>query len=75
MDEKLQHLDIGEFVLLLPDFLRSEEEHYKSVFEEDVTNRMASKDSRQEMEATVGYLESGKDRFVYNSTPISYQQF
>ncbi|NYS33262.1 bacteriocin-associated protein [Streptococcus danieliae] len=75
IDEKLQHLDIGEFVLLLPDFLRSEEGHYKSVFEEDVTNRMASKDSRQEMEATVGYLESGKDRFVYNSTPISYQQF
>ncbi|HGP9032354.1 TPA: DUF1430 domain-containing protein [Streptococcus pneumoniae] len=75
IEQKMNHLDIGEFVLLLPEHLRSEEEHYKSVFEDDLTSRMSSQDERQQMTATVGYLESGQDRFVYNTTPISYQQF
>ena len=74
-EQKMNHLDVGEFVLLLPEHLRSEEEHYKSVFEDDLTSRMSSQDERQQMTATVGYLESGQDRFVYNTTPISYQQF
>lgn len=75
IEQKMNHLNIGEFVLLLPEHLRSEEEHYKSVFEDDLTSRMSSQDERQQMTATVGYLESGQDRFVYNTTPISYQQF
>lgn len=75
IEQKMNHLYVGEFVLLLPEHLRSEEEHYKSVFEDDLTSRMSSQDERQQMTATVGYLESGQDRFVYNTTPISYQQF
>ncbi len=75
IEQKMNHLDVGEFVLLLPEHLRSEGEHYKSVFEDDLTSRMSSQDKRQQMTATVGYLESGQDRFVYNTTPISYQQF
>ncbi|VQO50581.1 bacteriocin-associated integral membrane protein [Streptococcus pneumoniae] len=75
IEQKMNHLDVGKFVLLLPEHLRSEEEHYKSVFEDDLTSRMSSQDERQQMTATVGYLESGQDRFVYNTTPISYQQF
>ena len=75
IEQKMNHLDVGEFVLLLPEHLRSEEEHYKSVFEDDLTSRMSSQDERQQMTATVGYLESGQDRFVYNTTPIFYQQF
>ena len=75
IEQKMNHLDVGEFVLLLPEHLRSEEEHYKSVFEDDLTSRISSQDERQQMTATVGYLESGQDRFVYNTTPISYQQF
>ncbi|TAA67199.1 bacteriocin-associated integral membrane family protein [Streptococcus sp. LQJ-218] len=75
IEQKMNHLDVGGVVLLLPEHLRSEEEHYKSVFEDDLTSRMSSQDERQQMTATVGYLESGQDRFVYNTTPISYQQF
>lgn len=75
IEQKMNHLNVGEFFLLLPEHLRSEEEHYKSVFEDDLTSRMSSQDERQQMTATVGYLESGQDRFVYNTTPISYQQF
>lgn len=75
IEQKMNHLDVGEFVLLLPEHLRSEEDHYKSVFEDDLTSRMSSQDERQQMTATVGYLESGQDRFVYNTPPISYQQF
>lgn len=44
-------------------------------FYDDLTSRMSSQDERHQMTATVGYLESGQDRFVYNTTPISYQQF
>ncbi|HEV1192096.1 TPA: bacteriocin-associated integral membrane family protein [Streptococcus pneumoniae] len=75
IEQKMNHLNVGEFVLLLPEHLRSEEEHYKSVFEDDLTSRISSQDERQQMTTTVGYLESGQDRFVYNTTPISYQQF
>ncbi|MBO4107946.1 bacteriocin-associated integral membrane family protein [Streptococcus suis] len=75
IEQKMNHLDVGEFVLLLPEHLRLEEEQYKSIFEDDLTSRMSSQDERQQMTATVGYLESGQDRFVYNTTPISYQQF
>ncbi|WP_303974010.1 bacteriocin-associated integral membrane family protein [Streptococcus merionis] len=75
IEEKVAHLATGEFVLLLPEHLRSEESHYKNIFEEDISHRMSSQDTRQEMVATVSYLESGHDRFVYNTTPISYQQF
>ncbi|HFV3679038.1 TPA: DUF1430 domain-containing protein [Streptococcus pneumoniae] len=75
IEQKMNHLNVGEFVLLLPEHLRSEEEHYKSVFEDDLTSCISSQDERQQMTATVGYLESGQDRFVYNTTPISYQQF
>lgn len=44
IEQKMNHLDVGEFVLLLPEHLRSEEEHYKSVFEDDLTSRMSSQD-------------------------------
>lgn len=75
IDDKIHHLTRGEFVLLLPESLRSEADYYRSVFEEDISARMSSPNQRQEMVATVAYLESGQDRFVYNTTPISYQQF
>ncbi|MET3558569.1 bacteriocin-associated integral membrane protein [Streptococcus rupicaprae] len=75
VEQKMNHLALGEFILLLPEHLRSEEEQYKSIFEDDLTSRMSSQDEQQPMTATVGYLESGQDRFVYNTTPISYQQF
>lgn len=74
-DDKIHQLTAGEFILLLPENLRSEESYYKALFEEDLTNRMSSQDTRQDMAATVYYLETGHDRFVYNTTPISYQQF
>ncbi|HEM5941937.1 TPA: bacteriocin-associated integral membrane family protein [Streptococcus suis] len=75
IEEKINRLETGEFILLLPEFLRSEEGDYKTKFEEDVSNRMADSDQGQQMVATVSYLEEGKNRFVYNTTPISYQQF
>ena len=61
--------------MLLPEHLRSEEEQYKSIFEDDLTSRMSSQDAQQPMTAMVGYLKSSQDRFVYNTPPISYQQF
>ncbi len=75
IEVRINQLATGEFVLLLPDHLRPEESHYKAMFEKDLTNRVSSQELRQEMVATVAYLETGQERFVYNTTPISYQQF
>lgn len=36
---------------------------------------MSSQDERQQMTATVGYLESGQDRFVYNTTLFLISSF
>ncbi|MDX5038851.1 bacteriocin-associated integral membrane family protein, partial [Streptococcus suis] len=41
IEQKMNHLDVGEFVLLLPEHLRLEEEQYKSIFEDDLTSRMS----------------------------------
>ncbi|EHI70269.1 hypothetical protein STRIC_2347 [Streptococcus ictaluri 707-05] len=75
IEHKLNQLTTGEFVFLLPEKLRSKEKHYQSVFEEEISRRMSSQEKHQEMLATVSYLRTGRDRFVYNTTPISYQQF
>lgn len=75
IEQKLSHLQQGEFILLLPENLRDETLYYQTMFEEDLTNRLASQDARQEMTATVDYLEMEQARFVYNTIPISYQQF
>ncbi|WP_155964139.1 DUF1430 domain-containing protein [Streptococcus ruminantium] len=70
---KVNNLALGEFVLLLPEQLRSEESRYRATFEESMTNLMSTKSLN--MTATVDYLPTGQKRFVYNTTPISYQQF
>lgn len=75
IENKIIQLNTGEFVLLLPERLRSIESEYKTVFENNITDLVASGDTRQEMTATVAYLNNGNDRFVYNVTPMSYQQF
>ncbi|MGF3113436.1 DUF1430 domain-containing protein [Facklamia sp. P9177] len=75
IDRKLNKLAVGEFVLLLPDKLQSNASHYQTVFEDATTTLMASQDNRQKMKATVAYLKTGYQRFVYNATPLSYQQF
>ncbi|MGT2808630.1 bacteriocin-associated integral membrane family protein [Streptococcus iniae] len=73
--EKMSHLRTGEFILLLPEHLKSEKRQYKKIFEENITNLMSSQDRHQDMVATVSYLETKHNRFIYNTTPISYQQF
>ncbi|WP_159547858.1 DUF1430 domain-containing protein [Streptococcus halichoeri] len=75
IEEKMTHLAPGEFVLLLPKHLKSETKHYKATFEKNITDLMSSRHAHQDMVATLAYLETGHDRFIYNTTPIAYQQF
>ena len=78
--QKLAHLQKGEFGLLLPESLRSQEAELKKVFEERLSDygksgEEASAPLEYEMRAIVSYLPTGEKRFVYNNgeNPVSTQ--
>lgn len=78
--QKLAHLQKGEFVLLLPEHLRSREAELKKIFEERLSyygksGEEASASLDYEMKAHVSYLSMGEKRFVYNNgeNPVSTQ--
>lgn len=78
--QKLAHLQKGEFVLLLPEHLRSQEAELKKLFEESLSyygksGEEASAPLDYEMKAHVSYLSMGEKRFVYNNgeNPVSTQ--
>lgn len=70
--QKLAHLQKGEFGLLLPESLHSQEAELKKVFEERLSyygksGEEASAPLEYEMRAIVSYLPTGEKRFVYNN--------
>ena len=78
--QKLAHLQKGEFILLLPEHLRSREVELKKVFEEKLSyygksGEEASAPLEYEMRAIVSYLPTGEKRFAYNNgeNPVSTQ--
>ena len=78
--QKLAHLQKGEFILLLPEHLRSREAELKKIFEEKLSyygksGEEASAPLDYEMKAHVSYLSMGEKRFVYNNgeNPVSTQ--
>ena len=78
--QKLAHLQKGEFILLLPEHLRSREAELKKVFEERLSYYGKSGEEESapleyEMRAIVSYLPTGEKRFVYNNgeNPVSTQ--
>lgn len=78
--QKLAHLQKGEFILLLPEHLRSREAELKKNFEESLSyygksGEEASAPLDYEMKAHVSYLSMGEKRFVYNNgeNPVSTQ--
>lgn len=78
--QKLAHLQKGEFILLLPEHLRSREVELKKIFEESLSyygksGEEASAPLDYEMKAHVSYLSMGEKRFVYNNgeNPVSTQ--
>ena len=78
--QKLAHLQKGEFGLLLPESLRSQEAELKKVFEERLNYYGKSSEDKDapleyEMRAIVSYIPTGEKRFVYNNgeSPVSIQ--
>ena len=78
--QKLVHLQKGEFGLLLPESLRSQEAELKKAFEERLSyygksGEEASAPLEYEMRAIVSYLPTGEKRFIYNNgeSPVSIQ--
>ena len=81
--QKLAHLQKGEFGLLLPESLRSQEAELKKAFEERLSYYGKSGEEASapleyeeyEMRAIVSYLPTGEKRFIYNNgeSPVSIQ--
>lgn len=73
--ERLNHLQAGEFGLLLPEKLKGQEEELKKRYEDYLTPSDEQGKSQLPMKARVTYLPYNQKRFIYNNTPMSYQQF
>ena len=73
--ERLNHLQAGEFELLLPEKLKGQEEELKKRYEDYLTPSDEQGKSQLPMKARVTYLPNNQKRFIYNNTPMSYQQF
>lgn len=73
--ERLNHLQAGEFGLLLPEKLKGQEEELKKRYEDYLTPSDEQGNSQLPMKARVTYLPNNQKRFIYNNTPMSYQQF
>ena len=73
--EHLNHLQAGEFGLLLPEKLKGQEEELKKRYEDYLTPSDEQGKSQMPMKARVTYLPNNQKRFIYNNTPMSYQQF
>ena len=73
--ERLNHLQAGEFRLLLPEKLKGQEEELKKRYEDYLTPRDEQGKSQLPMKARVTYLPNNQKRFIYNNTPMNYQQF
>ena len=73
--ERLNHLQAGKFGLLLPEKLKGQEEELKKRYEDYLTPSDEQGKSQLPMKARVTYLPNNQKRFIYNNTPMSYQQF
>ena len=73
--DHLNHLQVGEFGLLLPEKLKGQEEELKKRYEDYLTPSDEQGKSQLPMKARVTYLPNNQKRFIYNNTPMSYQQF
>ena len=73
--EHLNHLQAGEFGLLLPEKLKGQEEELKKRYEDYLTPSDEQGKSQLPMKARVTHLPNNQKRFIYNNTPMNYQQF
>ena len=73
--DHLNHLQAGEFGLLLPEKLKSREEEMIKRYEDYLSPRDDQGNIALSMKARVTYLPNNQKRFIYNNTPISYKQF
>ena len=73
--DHLNHLQAGEFGLLLPEKLKGREEEMIKRYEDYLSPRDDQGNITLSMKAKVTYIPNHQKRFIYNNTPISYKQF
>ena len=71
----LNHLQAGEFGLLLPEKLKGREEEMIKRYKDYLSPRDDQGNITLSMKAQVTYIPNHQKRFIYNNTPISYKQF
>ena len=73
--DHLNHLQAGEFGLLLPEKLKGREEEMIKRYEDYLSPRDDQGNITLSMKAQVTYIPNHQKCFIYNNTPISYKQF
>ncbi|BDR59279.1 bacteriocin-associated integral membrane family protein [Xylocopilactobacillus apicola] len=72
MQDKMLHLEPGEFGLILPEKLKSEQLKYQQMYEKDISQRALGK---AKTTAVIAYTADGEKRFNYNNNSALPDQF
>lgn len=73
--QKLEHLQEGEFGLILPEKLKNNHTKYEEIYTKYMNESISEAPKAKAMTALVGYTNNNQQRFAYNQTPLNYQQF
>ncbi|HEM4257097.1 DUF1430 domain-containing protein [Streptococcus suis] len=73
--EEIKQLGKGEIALLLPKSLQNDASVYQAYFEDMVGKLLADGERSLSLHSNVYYISDEKRWFIYNHTPINYEQF
>ncbi|HEM3155289.1 TPA: DUF1430 domain-containing protein, partial [Streptococcus suis] len=73
--EEIKQLGKGEIALLLPKSLQNDASVYQAYFEDMVGKLLADGEKSISLYSNVYYISDEKRWFIYNHTPINYEQF
>lgn len=73
--EEIKQLGKGEIALLLPKSLQNDASVYQAYFEDMVGKLLADGEGSISLHSNVYYISDEKRWFIYNHTPINYEQF
>ncbi|BDR55607.1 DUF1430 domain-containing protein [Xylocopilactobacillus apis] len=69
---KINHLKLGEFGLVLPEKLKSDTRKYQQMYEK---NFASMTDKTVKSSSIISYVDNQKERFIFNNIGIKPQQF
>ncbi|MBF0781026.1 MULTISPECIES: DUF1430 domain-containing protein [unclassified Granulicatella] len=73
--EKAEKLQVGEYLLLLPETLKTDTEKYEVLYSEYMTNLTKTETETTQMQAIIGYTDNNQKRFIFNRHTAGDTQF